>query len=549
MSGGERTLVLWVPDWPVHAYRRERAASEAETANSADPARGAGSGTAGSGDGPVALLAGRRVVACSPAARAEGVRPGLREREARTRCPDLEIAAHDPEVDARRFAPVLAAIERLVPGVDPLRPGLCAMRGRGPSRYYGGEAAAARALIGLASELGLEGARVGVADGLFAAEQAARAASGDPGVEAPSEGVRIVAAGGSPAFLGPLPVTRAAAPAFAEVLHGLGIRTLGAFSALPEEAVRERFGAEGVAAHRRASAAGPAHGAEVRPRAPERELAVDLAFEPPVDTSEQLAFACVSLADRLLSDLADAALVCTSLRVELTDDTGARHERVWTHPRRFTAADAVNRIRWQLDAIPRDPERGGAGIARVRLTPTRTDRAAAHESGLWNTEPDERVHHHLSRVQSRLGHTGVGTAELGGGRLLADRQRFVPWATGQARGRGSRASAAGPWPGALPGPVPSAVFPVPLAAELTDGNGAPLGINGDDLLTARPARLRVDGARLEGPVSDWSLPWALRERWWEGTPERFRLQVQLTDGDAWLLLHEGGHWFAEGHYD
>ncbi len=540
----ERTMVLWIPDWPVLAHLREH-----EHERTGSDARSEGTVPAAAPPGPIALISQRRVSACSPAARAEGVRIGLREREARMRCPDLEVSPHDPEVDERRFAPVLAALERLVPSIDPLRPGLCAMRGRGPARYYGGEAEAASALLDLAAELQLPGARVGIADGLFAAEQAARAAVTDPGVSSPGEGVRIVATDASAPFLSPLPVARAASPAFAEVLHGLGIRTLGAFSALPEDAVRQRFGAEGVAVHRRATAAGPAHGAEIRPRTPARELAVEIGFEPPIDTSEQLAFACVSTAEQLLAGLAEERLVCTSLRVELTDDTGARHERVWTHPRRFTAPDAVNRIRWQLDAFPRDPERGGAGIARVRLTPTLTDRAAAHESGLWNTEPDERVHHHLSRVQSRLGHTGVGTAELSGGRLLAARQRFVPWATAQGRRRGSRASSAGPWPGAVPGPQPSAVFPEPLPAELVDAAGTPVGIDADDLLTGRPAQLRVGDTRARGAVSDWSLPWAIRERWWEGAPERFRLQVQLADGDAWLLLHERGRWLAEGRYD
>ena len=45
------------------------------------------------------------------AARAEGVRTGLREREAQSRCPTLVVHAHQPEVDERRFAPVAAALD------------------------------------------------------------------------------------------------------------------------------------------------------------------------------------------------------------------------------------------------------------------------------------------------------------------------------------------------------------------------------------------------------------------------------------------------------
>ncbi|WP_449281597.1 DNA polymerase Y family protein [Leucobacter sp.] len=534
----ERIIVFWVPDWPVHAHLRESEHAPA----------------AGSDATAVALIANRRVTACSAAARAEGVRVGLRENEAQARCPQLEVHPHDPGVDERRFAPVIASLERLVPGVEPLRPGLCALRARGPARYYGDEERAAAAILRCAEQLGLPEARVGIADGRFAAEQAARASSADPGVTAPHTGVRIVPPGASRAFLGALPVGRAAEPRFAELLHGLGIRTLGALAALPEDAVRQRFGAEGVAAHRRASASGPQHGSEVLPRTPVRELAVELPLEPPLDSAEQLAFACVALTERLISGLAEERLVCTALRVELTDDIGVRHERVWSHPHRFTAADAVNRVRWQASAMSagstaRDSGREAAGVAHVRLVPAHTDRAAAHEPGLWSTEPDERVHHHLSRVQSRLGHTGVGTMELAGSRLLSDRQRFVPWSTGRAGERGSRASAAGPWPGALPGPMPSLVFPEPLPAELTDAEDLPVSIDEEDLLTAHPARLRVASTEFTEPVSDWSPPWAIREGWWRGAPERFRLQLQLADGDAWLLLREGGRWLAEGRYD
>ncbi|WP_245907410.1 hypothetical protein [Leucobacter massiliensis] len=291
-------------------------------------------------------------------------------------------------------------------------------------------------------------------------------------------------------------------------------------------------------------------------RDPAQELHAELALEPPLDSTEQLAFACMSLAERMLSGLTRDRLVCTALRVELTDDIGVRHERVWSHPRHFTAPDVVNRIRWQASAIsapsgaagaPDGDGRESAGIAHVRLVPVHTDRAAAHEPGLWSTEPDERVHHHLSRAQSRLGHSGVGTQELRGGRLLAERQRFAPWGTEAPRD--SPSTAAGPWPGALPGPKPSSVFPQPIPARLSDAAGRPVHVDDEDRLSADPARLGIDGTTLHAPALGWSRPWAIRERWWRGTPARFRLQLQLEDGDAWLLLYSGGEWFAEGHYD
>lgn len=548
----ERVLVLWIPDWPIHAHRSEHLADEPDATSR-----------------PLALIAQHRVVACSAEARQMGVLLGIREQEARSRCPELEIHPHDPESDARGFAPVLTAIEETVPGVEPLRPGLCAMRARGPARYYGSEEAAAEALLARVAELGFSDARAGVAAGRFAAEQATRAQRTDPGVHAPAPGVRIVHSEHTSAFLAPLPVARAAPPEFAEVLQRLGIRTLGALAALPEDAVRERFGSPGVNAWRRARGWGPAHAAEVRPRTPEVELAVATAFEPPLDGADQLAFACSALAESFVRGVLAHGLVCTEVRVELTDDLGIRHERSWAHPTRFTPVDVINRVRWQAGAVPRDVERGGSGIAEVRLTPVRTAHAAQHEPGLWNSAPDARVHHHLSRVQSLVGHEGVGTGELVGGRLVADRQRLVPWGT-QAESRRTPRSRAllrdGPWPGRITGALPNTVFTRRLLAELRDRHGALVTPSDGDLLAHDPATLTIDRRLLPAAVAAWSAPWPLHERWWRGEQASYRLQVLLADGDAWLLRFETaetgdaaaeaaaagadspGRWIAEAHY-
>ncbi|MBK0421023.1 DNA polymerase Y family protein [Leucobacter sp. CSA2] len=563
MSRGERVIVVRIPDWPIHAFFQEREelveegpAAPSPGVSAAPPIRpAAGSPTSLEA---IALIADHLVVACSERARAEGVTPGIREREAQSRCPSLATHPHDPEVDERRFAPVLAAIEALIPGVEPRVPGVCAMRARGPARYYGGEPPAAATLLELLTELGYPETRIGIADGLFAAEQATQAAQGAPGLTNPGPGIALVPAGQSPAFLSRLPVERATGATLANTLHGLGIRTLGALAALPEEAVEQRFGPAGVAAHRAATGRPARQGAaEVRPRHAPRELTVELSFEPPIETAEQLGFACSGLAEQFITGLIQERRVCTSLRVSLTDDTGDTHEREWAHPRRFTASDTVGRIRWQAASIARETERGGAGIVRVRISPVHTDRAAAHEPGLWNTEPDERVHHHLSRIQAKLGHTGVGTAELSGGRLLLDRQRFLPWGTAIAHGRNARGNArrhraargTGPWPGSLAGPSPSLLFPAPLPAKLLDRAGHDVLIDEEDLLSETPYRLCVARTAFPAEISGWSLPWAIRERWWTGTPARFRLQVLLENGDAWLLLHEAGRWLAEGKYD
>ena len=122
-----RVMVLWCPDWPVQAAMHDARLAP---------------------DAAVALIEKNTVFASSAAARAEGVTRGLRVREAQARFPGLTVLPYDPAVDNRVFEPLIAAIEELVPGVQVLRPGMCAVRARGAARYYGGERAAGLALAG-----------------------------------------------------------------------------------------------------------------------------------------------------------------------------------------------------------------------------------------------------------------------------------------------------------------------------------------------------------------------------------------------------------------
>lgn len=162
-----RTLLVWCPDWPVIA---------AGIVEGADV------------HGPVAVLSANRVVACSEVARAEGVRRGLRKREAQGRCPRLTVVEHDPGRDARAFEPVVAAVEELAPGVEVVRPGACAMAARGPSRYFGSEERAAERIVEQVAQACAVEAQVGIAEGIFAARLAARSG-------------RLIPPGGTAAFL------------------------------------------------------------------------------------------------------------------------------------------------------------------------------------------------------------------------------------------------------------------------------------------------------------------------------------------------------------
>ena len=111
---GVRMAVVWCPDWPVVAWGVPL-------------------------DEPAAVLVANRVVATSPAARAEGVRVGQRRRDAQSRCPGLAVLERDVDREVRLFEPVVAALEAFTPRIEVTGPGLAGFHTRGPSRFFGGD--------------------------------------------------------------------------------------------------------------------------------------------------------------------------------------------------------------------------------------------------------------------------------------------------------------------------------------------------------------------------------------------------------------------------
>ncbi|MFT4233495.1 MAG: DNA polymerase Y family protein, partial [Microbacterium sp.] len=382
-------------------------------------------------------------------------------------------------------------------------------------------AEAARALIE-----GLPDARAGIADGIFTAEHAARTTRQD-------DPIRIVAPGASAAFLAPLPVKTLDRPQLTELLTRLGVHTLGAFAALSPSQIDDRFGADGVRLH--ALAAG-ADSRPVTPQAPTTEFARGIDLEPPLELAEQVAFAARQCADAVFDTLSEALLVCTGVRIVLTDERGGVSEQVWLHPTFFDAAAIIDRIRWQLQegAAP------DAAIARVRIAPVTVDSVSHHHPSLIDQGPNERLHHAVSRVQSMLGHRGVVTAAVGGGRWLAEREVRVPWGDGTKPPRSRDA----PWPGSLPQPLPSEVFRAPRRARVTGADGAPVRIDERGALSSPPAAL--DGRAL----TTWAGPWPLIERGWDAGRSRRAHRFQLVDDtqQAWLAVCETDGWWLEGRY-
>lgn len=513
-----RVIVLWCPDWPITAVL---------SAGVLDNPAGLGRSA------PLALIEKGLVYAASASARAEGVARGIRLREAQSRCQQLTVVDYDPALDNRAFEPIVAAIEELTPGVQLLRPGVCAVRSRGVAQYYGGELPAALALTGQMDDLGAAGARAGVADGIFTAEQAARLTG--------AAAARVIPAGASAEFLDQLPVGLIGDAPLTTLLKRLGISSLGEFAALAADDVRVRFGAPGARLH--ALAAGR-DSWPLAPRTPPDDIDAVVHFEPALDRVDQVAFGIRAAADTFIDQLTATRLVCTAIRIELLTDSGQHAERVWLHPRSFSAGDVVDRVRWQLQGNGEIDEALTAGIIRVRILPETVDELSHHETGLWGSGPDERIHHGLSRVQSMLGHGAVLLPSVGGGRTLQDRQQLAAWGD---RPVGTK-SAAEPWPGQLPAPLPGTVFSDRHPVHVFGAAGADVTVDARGVLTAEPERFGAGATQYA--ITAWAGPWPLDERWWSMNARKaWRFQIVDDTGCAWLLVLEGGSWWAEARYD
>lgn len=567
-----RTAALWVPDWPVLAAMAVRDV----------PAHV-----------PAATHDGRRVVAVSATARAQGVRRGMRRRRARECCPELELLDVDDARDAREFEPVALAAETVVAGLEITRPGLLLLPAAGASRYHGSDAALAEALVARVAERTGHESQVGVADGILAAVLAARDAA-------------VVPPGGSAAFLALRPARDLAHVAtrpdvavaideLVDLLGRLGVRTLGALAALPPATVEGRFGDLGAWAHRLA------RGEDLRPPARRRvepDVAVSTELDPPAERVDVATFAARRLSEDLHDQLVARSLVAGRLRITARTTEGDDLERTWRldGPGAMSPARLTDKVRWQLEGwltttsvragraarAARRGRRGGehgspggadvvpgvAPLARLSLTAEEVVPAGAEQPRLWGASSgeDARAHRALGRVQGILGGDAVLRVEVQGGRDATDRVHLVPFGEDVARPR----DPALPWPGALPSPAPAVVPVEPQDVVVLDVAGRPvvvdarLAMSGEPATVQWPAPAPEDGPRraaprgetaLPGPgaaraVVDWAGPWPLAERWWTPAPRRrVHVQVLLDDGRGLLLASARGRWTVEGLYD
>jgi DNA polymerase-4/protein ImuB len=187
---------------------------------------------------PAALLAPdttRKLWQVSALARHAGVKPGMTVSQAIGLCPTLRLIEPDPVHYDERFACLLAALNEISPVIESGELGLAYVGTDGLEGIFG---APGKIIEAIKRMLEASSVRLGWGVGKFTAWVAAsRAKPGEAIIVAPGEEQKFLAS--QPISVLPLDSS------LHRRLRLLGIRTLGALAALPEEAVTAQFGAVG----------------------------------------------------------------------------------------------------------------------------------------------------------------------------------------------------------------------------------------------------------------------------------------------------------------
>jgi protein ImuB len=514
VSSGFRIACLWVPCFVAAAVERCEPALVGR---------------------PLVVIRGTppagRVVEANPAAREQGVVPGMTETEARTRCPAVVSRPWLPEqVTAAQHALLEAALA-VSPRVEEAAPGLVYADVAGLQRLVGDDCVVGERLVSQARAVGLP-ARVGIAGSRPAARVAARTGR---------MRVVVVEPGHEEAVLSGAPVSALDLPPEVEaVLTRWGVRTVGELARLPREGLAARLGPAGLRAHDLAVGRDPDPFQPWTPP-PGWEERQELDWE--VQDLETLSALLRRVLERLTTRLTAAHLAADVLHVELRLASGARERRALAlaHPTQ-EPAPLLGLVRRDLQARPPAAPVTGVGVSAraVRVVPA--------QSQLGMPPPPRR--RDLATLTVRLAEL-VGTERVGSPRLL-DSHR--PDAVGLAPFEGEPESqAAGRVAGAnasrKSGPGREQVgrrdeptlalrrYRPPVTVEVTVAEDRPLTLRRGEVVHR---------------VTAHAGPWRMSGEWWDrGAWARDEWDVLLEDGTLCRLAHDRvtGAWTLDGVYD
>jgi protein ImuB len=508
----------------------------------------------------VAIFEGKppleKVYAVNESAGRMGIAPGMTKAQAELcseLCSELTLRPRSPLQESVAHAALLDCAQSFSPRVEDVAADTTLVDIAGMESLFGSSLKIAHDLFRRAAGLGLD-ANVAVASNPDAAVLAARGFCG----------VTWIPSGQEAEFLGSLPVEvlfagrcagekregkqkeeeqKKEAERTLATLERWGIRHLHALAALPEVALSERLGQEGLRLQQLA------RGAASRTLVPVEEPVVfeeAIELEYPIVLLEPLAFLLNRLLDQVCARLASRALNTQELRLTLelesfssfnqkSEIKNQQFHRTLRLPLPMLDPKLFLKL-LQLDLNAHPP---GAPIVKIHLT-AEPARPRSAQGGLFlppSPEP-EKLELTLARIAGLVGESRVGSLELldtyraDGFRM----RRFVPEAASET----NRQKAAAGEKSAV---AALRMFRPRLRATVTLENGELARV-------ICPKKKEVQGNVL------WKAgPWRCSGDWWEREAwarDEWDIALQNADSVAlYRLVHDllDGVWFVEGTYD
>jgi protein ImuB len=501
----------------------------------------------------IALLEGKppleTIIAVNEKAARFGIAPGMTKAQAEL-CSELALRPRSPLQESSTHAALLDCAQSFSPCVEDAACDTVLLDLAGMESLFGSLPEISRAICNRAATLGL-GANLAVASNPDSAVLAAHGFSG----------VTVIPSGKEAERLGSLPVDvlfpnslaqdrldgdqKKAAGRLLETLDRWGIRNLHALAALPEVALSERLGQEGLRLQQLA------RGAASRTLVPVEvplvfEEAVEL--EHPIVLLEPLAFLLNRLLEQLCLRLGSRALSTQELRLTLElehfssfNQQSAIHHQQFVRTLRLPLPMLDAKVFLKLLQLDLNAHPPGAPIVKIHLA-AQPVRPRSVPGGLFlppSPEP-EKLELTLARIAGMVGENNVGALELldthhsEGFRM----QRFVAEGTRKSK----REKTLDP---AKEQSIVTALrrFRPPLRANVT-------------LENAQPVRVACAKKKeVQGDVLWKAGPWRSSGDWWEHEAwSRDEWDLALRNGEAisfYRLVHDllGGGWFVEGTYD
>jgi len=488
-----------------------------------------------------------------------GIAPGMTKAQAEL-CSEIALRPRSALQESAAHAALLDCAQSFSPCVEDAACDTALLDLAGMESLFGSLPEISRAISNLATTLGLA-INVAIASNPDAAMLAARGlcGAGTPfdKLRAGFARVTVIPAGKEAEQLGPLPVEvlfanphaeddqKKAAASLLETLDRWGIRNLRALAALPEIALSERLGQEGLRLQQLAR--GGASRTLIPVEAPlVFEEAVEL--EHPIVLLEPLAFLLNRLLEQLCARLGSRALATQELRLTLElENFSLRNQpsKISNHqfvrtlrlPQPMLDAKVFLKL-LQLDLNAHPP---GAPIVKIHLA-AEPARQRSAQGGLFlppSPEP-EKLELTLARIASMVGENNVGAVELldthhpEGFRM----RRFLS----EAPRKNEREKASDL---AVEKSAVTALRRLrpPLRVQVT-------------LERSQPVRVVCAKKKeVQGEVLWKAGPWRASGDWWEREAwSRDEWDLALQNGEAvsfCRLVHDllGGGWFVEGTYD